>query len=546
LPENVLPSSLRLTPDLVQAGFVLNNGAAPDVWANRRDGTGLVQLTVDPEDDSLMDWLPDGSGVLVRTLRDSIRADYAHSIGIVRPDGAPFQVVTSGPWMEKDLDISPDGSELLVARQLGDHSIWRMDLDGSDALPLLTGLGRVTLVAWSPTAEHAAFIEWTESGQSLRMFRLDDPSSLRTVVTASGLAFAWSPNGSRIYYSATVEGNQEVFSAALEGGDPTRLTYSEANEAVHSFTSPSADYAETVEVLNTAPLYLLAGDTAAIQAVVWSAAGDALSNSRPALTCLDPAVCVVTEGNVLRTVGPGRTSLVADLGGWRADTLDVVASAGTPNLLLEEDWENGINPDLWNSVGSPAPSAIPGIGRDRSHALVNNGDDKFSSGVVSVEGFDWTVGLTVEVWGRGDFEHPTWPSFQAFAVGLRYAPQEATTQDISLPTAAKITVGRDHESGPATFDFREFTSERPEEWSPAEWHHYAVQFYPTGTCEAWIDGTLLARAQCQRPPTTRLWVVLDGRMTHSPVVHDAVRVSSGILLRSEPAEQQPNTQAEVR
>jgi Tol biopolymer transport system component len=48
---------------------------------------------------------------------------------------------------------------------------------------------------------------------------------------AQGVFFSWSPDGRRIAFDSTREGNQDVWVVDLEGGEPERLTRHEADDA---------------------------------------------------------------------------------------------------------------------------------------------------------------------------------------------------------------------------------------------------------------------------------------------------------------------------
>jgi len=533
VPTQTNIGSLQFSRDLKQAAFTLDDGGAPDVWIQNADGSGLRALTHDPGDDVPLDWLPDGSGVVTRTLREGGRADYRQRLILVQTDGSDYRDITNGGWRDRSAAISPDGGRLAVSRSLDTHSIWIMDLDGANAASLLEDLDEPGILRWSPDGQRLAFFETRGSVTYLRTLKLSDPKgTLRTLVAGAEGSFAWAPDGSKIFFSQTVAGNSEVFSVGVDSGESTRLTFSQASEIVVGYSGERDVHAESVQILGVGSrgLLLLEGDSQTVTAVAWAGDGTLISDTISDVTCLDPSVCTVTPDQRVTGVSEGVTHLVAALGGWRADTVVVRVSSAKPITLLEESWEGGLNPQLWNSVGDPQPEVRLGLGRDGSKGFVAGGDRNLSSGVVSVMGYDWTGGLTVEAWGTGEFEPPEWPSFQAFGLGLNFESHPPSASDSPLGLGPRITIGRDQPLMPATLTFGGPVIDSSG-WDSGEWHLYALQVRPTGVCEAWVDGELWARRVCSRPPSDSVWVVLDGRSTHEPVVHDDVRISRGLRWR---------------
>ena len=112
-----------------------------------------------------------------------------------------------------DPQISPDGRFIAYVRRSGDvmtdryrPSIWLIDTRSGEQMPLVAGTGAHSQPRWSPNGDRIAyistgegerpqlFVRWMGSGEAVRITGLpDSPSSI-----------AWSPDGRQIAYSMFV------------------------------------------------------------------------------------------------------------------------------------------------------------------------------------------------------------------------------------------------------------------------------------------------------------------------------------------------------
>jgi hypothetical protein len=527
------PGSLILSRDLSLAAFTITQDAPPDVWVQRRDGSGLRRLTTDPEDDVVADWLPDGSGVLVRTMRGRSGDDYGYGLAIVPFQGAPVRMITNGPWSDRAASLSPDGGKIAVVRELGGASLWLMGLDGSGAHPVMEGLGEAPGLTWAPDGGRLALVESAEGGMRLCIVDPYEESPTLSIVADRVVGGpVWSADSKTIYYTAWADENLEVFAVSATGGEPVRVTHSPVDERLVALLGPPTPYTDAVEIVRGPGAHeigLLVGDSAAVTAVAWGSEGHP-SEAGPELRCVNSQRCLVTEEGYLRGLSPGETQLIADVGGWRADTLAVRVLDGTPHLVLSEDWEAGIDRSEWRSFGSPSPLVKEGVGRGWSRGFIANGDAKFGSGVAFATPIPWQEGLTVEWWARGEFK-AEWPSFQGWSVVLAEAPPLETGSDTPVRSIETVAVGNGSPDHGPQLEFGGYKLKPSAEWDPAEGHQYAFQLLPDTRCELWIDGVRRFQAQCRRPPTDQVWLVLSGRATNGPVVHDDVAAWTGVRWR---------------
>ena len=170
------------------AALILASPAAGDDDADPRAGP-LIRLTRDGQPKRRPDWSPDG-----RTLAYARHEpDDAHlRVYLVEPsagaDPAPRRV-TARTEPEFDATFAPDGRRLLMvqvryAGTQGNLELAAVGADGSNPVTLFADTARVVHHEWP----------------------------------------AWSPDGRRFAFTATRDGNQEVYTAAADGTDVVRLT----------------------------------------------------------------------------------------------------------------------------------------------------------------------------------------------------------------------------------------------------------------------------------------------------------------------------------
>ncbi len=100
-------------------------------------------------------------------------------------------------------------------------ALWRIDFDGSDHRPIVSGDASVSSPRWSPDGTRIAYVAGEDEKTELRVAYLDDGSTARLATLpfgASGLS--WSPDGERLAFFALVKEDPE--SAGVDIGLPER------------------------------------------------------------------------------------------------------------------------------------------------------------------------------------------------------------------------------------------------------------------------------------------------------------------------------------
>ena len=134
-----------------------------------------------------------------------------------------------------------------ISSRTGSKEVWVMDYDGANQRPL-TSLHTISLTPrWSPDASRIAFTCYQPytapkthtsiSTAQICMYSMDAGKIISFPhFPGTNSAPAWSPDGSQIMFSSSMQGTPDLYVMPVNGnGKPTRLTYS----GVGGATSPT-------------------------------------------------------------------------------------------------------------------------------------------------------------------------------------------------------------------------------------------------------------------------------------------------------------------
>lgn len=224
--------NLTKTPGDEWSPQVSPNGKLVAFVSASQEGTTVEVMKTNGEDRRRLSGVAADHGS-VRWSPDSRRVAYVESQGgkahgyVARLDGttpillSSFQTQEVGSW-------SPNGQAVaFVARGKG---IWARNPDGVNEIQL-TGTPDTSPV-WSPDGRKIAFLSTRDGNPEIYVMKADGTDQQRlTESPAAERDIAWSPDGRRLLFVSERDGNREVYTLELPKGKLARLTYnSEADE----------------------------------------------------------------------------------------------------------------------------------------------------------------------------------------------------------------------------------------------------------------------------------------------------------------------------
>ncbi len=218
------------SPDQTQLAYLSmiesdDETVTSDLYIIDADGTNRRRLTDDEPRIFHHTWSPDGQHLAFIADDDGQNHLYVS-------DAAGTKLTRLTDREAHFPDWSPDGTRLLF---FNEGTIYTIQADGTDVTPLPSDAhySFVNLRAvWSPTGRKIAFTATGPNADGIRvntaLFVVQADGSDLTRLTVEtlkvGLAFAWSPDGERLVFTAGRNGNDDLYVVNADGTNLRRLT----------------------------------------------------------------------------------------------------------------------------------------------------------------------------------------------------------------------------------------------------------------------------------------------------------------------------------
>jgi Tol biopolymer transport system component len=231
--------SLTINPTPVGGGtgriaFASYREGDSSIFIMNADGSELINLTDVSERIKQPVWSPDGKHIaFVGVLEDEL---HNHDIYVMEAWGSNKARLTVSGSVESDPSWSPDGSEIAFTSNRDSYddlekgwvsifSIYTVNFDGSGLKQLTENEAMDTSPDWSPDGQRIVFQSTRDGDREIYIMDADGSNQINlTNHSANDQTPTWSPDGSMIAFTSDRDGNEEIYLMNADGLDMTRLT----------------------------------------------------------------------------------------------------------------------------------------------------------------------------------------------------------------------------------------------------------------------------------------------------------------------------------
>ncbi len=220
--------AIRFFCHICSIGTLLSTACTAIVFA--AEPTAPARLTRDGHFKQRPVWSPDGKQVLFTRQRGG-----RFTLAVMTADGSDEKIITREKFPEYDACWSPDGTRLAfthVAQTVGQGNldVFLAKADGTDPQKFAGDIGALSheeYPAWSPDGKRIVWSSTCDGNQELYIADIDGSNRARlTNDPALDAHAAWSPDGKRIFFATNRWGDFEIAAMDADGGDITRVTNS--------------------------------------------------------------------------------------------------------------------------------------------------------------------------------------------------------------------------------------------------------------------------------------------------------------------------------
>lgn len=199
-----------------------------------------------------------------------------HQIYTINADGTGNQKIIESTMGLNHLDWSPDGIRITCVGYIGGgNNTWSIHVFNSDG----TGLRRLTeanLVGdneprWSPDGSRIAFTRlFLSDNFREEIIMMNSDGTNQYDIGIAGSLGGWSPDGTRLIYTANLNENYEIFTCNPDGTEIEQVTHSTENE---NFAMYSLDGSQIVCSIFEGELYNNSNNASTFEIVVMNSDG---------------------------------------------------------------------------------------------------------------------------------------------------------------------------------------------------------------------------------------------------------------------------------
>lgn len=222
-------------PDENSILFVSERDGNIEIYSKDLTTSETKRLTFDPAHDAFPTYAPDGTQILFSSQRDKEDRD----IFLMNSDGSDVRRVTNLPSNENISNTcwSRDGTKILLQSDASDKdNIYLVNIEPFAPTPVFPdSADEVRSVTPVPGSDK--FVAMIENGaESFELWLLESSGKKIAKIASANTQSVpkVSPDGEQIVFVNKVDGNSEIFTVSLDGGEPQNLS-----DHAHTDASPA-------------------------------------------------------------------------------------------------------------------------------------------------------------------------------------------------------------------------------------------------------------------------------------------------------------------
>jgi Tol biopolymer transport system component len=225
-------------PDGTRLAFTRADDTYPvygEIYTVSSRGGNATRITSDFTEADSPTWSPDGTKLAFRgccgdeifvvELADAAVTQLSHEA----TDGASGAYRPA--WSPTGTEIAYAGIRYDEATETDSEALYLTNLDGDGIRRLTPDFFFDGRMSWSPGGSRLAFAGRTAGDDVSDIYVVGADGSNLTRVMEGAVGPAWSPDGTKIAFSSTRDGDSEIYVMAPDGSDVTQLTHNALHDS---------------------------------------------------------------------------------------------------------------------------------------------------------------------------------------------------------------------------------------------------------------------------------------------------------------------------